>query len=329
MAAVKDTNDLRDYELIKVLGRGLMGKVQLAKDRRDNHYVAIKSIAKASVSSEKEVSQLWEERNILARMTSCPFLVHMEAAFQTPTHLIFVLEYHPGGDLAGILARHGTVSEPAALFYAAELALALRALHDMHVVYRDLKPENVLIGRDGHLVLTDFGLSRRTLTDPLLTVCGTADYLAPEVLEAAQGYDRAVDLWSLGVMVYEMVVGVPPYWDEHPAEMYRKIKEAASLRFPRHVSEPVRDLCRSLLKRTPRERLGYASMDDLERHPAFTSIDWMLIKAKQAKPPFLPVIANDVDVQYFDPQFTTMPPMFTPAFSSPDNVKAFYGFTFR
>lgn len=320
------------YELIKVLGRGLMGKVQLAKDKSDGHLVALKSINKSTIKNDKEVAQLWEERNILARRSESPFLVHMEAAFQTATHLVFVLEYHPGGDFAGILARQGVIPEPAAIFYTAEIALALKELRRLGVVYRDLKPENILIDKGGHLVLTDFGLSREgafePANNPLKTFCGTADYLAPEVITGLKtGYDHAVDLWSLGVMVYEMVIGMPPYWDEVALEMYKKIKEAGPIRFTAGISPPVKDFILRLLQKRPQDRLGYTNFDEVMTHPMFAGVDWSAVEAKQLTPPFIPVMSNDTDVQYFERQFTDLTPMLTPAIRM--DLRSFTGFTFH
>jgi serine/threonine protein kinase len=319
------------YELIKVLGRGLMGKVQLARDKTDGHLVALKSINKSSIKNDKEAAQLWEERNILAKRSSSPFLVHMEAAFQTPTHLVFVLQYHPGGDFAGILARQGVIPEQAAIFYTCEIVLALKELRRLGVVYRDLKPENILIDKSGHLVLTDFGLSREgvyeTANNPLKTFCGTADYLAPEVIMGVKdGYDHAVDLWSLGVMFYEMIIGMPPFWDEVTAEMYRKIKEAGPLRFTSCVSPTAIDFVLSLLQKQPEARLGYKSMDELISHQLFTQVDWQAVEEKRVTPPFVPVMGNETDVQYFERQFTDMTPMMTPAIRL--DLRSFAGFTF-
>lgn len=320
------------YELIKVLGRGLMGKVQLAKDKQDGHLVALKSINKSTIKNDKEVAQLWEERNILARRSESPFVVHMEAAFQTATHLVFVLEYHPGGDFAGILARQGVIPEPAAIFYTAEIVLALRELRRLGVVYRDLKPENILVDKTGHLVLTDFGLSREmayeTINNPLKTFCGTADYLAPEVITGVcSGYDHAVDLWSLGVMVYEMMIGMPPYWDEVALEMYKKIKEAGPLRFTASISSSAKDFIMKLLQKCPQDRLGYENFDAIMSHSMFDGTNWSAVESKQTKPPFVPVMSNHMDVQYFERQFTELTPMLTPAIRM--DLRSFNGFTFH
>lgn len=327
---------MEGYELIKVLGRGLMGKIQLARDNKsDGHLVALKSISKSSIKNEKEVKQLWEERNILAKRSCSPFLVHMEAAFQTSTHLVFVLEYHAGGDLAGVLARQGRISEVDTTFYTSELILALVELRRLGVVYRDLKPENVLFDVHGHIVLTDFGLSREgafeEAINPLKTFCGTADYLAPEILTSGMttGYDRGVDLWSLGVMVYEMVVGVPPYWDEFPLEMYKKIRAAEAVRFPSAISANMRTFIQSLLAKYPKNRLGYNDLNELVAHPLFDGVAWELVATKSLLPPYIPVIENETDVSHFERQFTDLAPMLTPTIPSAFDLKTFSGFTFR
>lgn len=236
-----------DFHPIKVIGRGSIGKVTLVQEKASGSYYALKSIRKQELPTERQKSLARQERDLLTSpilQSSSPFLGHLFASFQTSSHLYFLLEYHPGGDFATLLSIHYKLNEHAARFYAAELVLGLEALRNLQIVYRDLKPENVLLDRDGHLVLIDFGLSK-SLGDGqggiTKTFCGTAEYLAPEVL-LGHPYGFAVDLWSLGTMLFEMLTGTPPYWAESSAVMYGNIVGAAPIDFPQDMSSASVDL---------------------------------------------------------------------------------------
>ena len=199
-----------DYSFIRVIGEGCMGKVILARHKEDRKLYAIKVINKDWASKQREIEHTLSERNILASMgrDHPPFLIVMHHSFQTKTDLYFVLDYCPGGDLATQLTQRRTLPIADARFYAAEIIVGLSALHQRGVIYRDLKPENILIDRDGHVVLTDFGLSKQlSKSSTTLTFCGTAEYLAPETLCGVE-YTYAVDWFSLGSLIYEMLVGV-------------------------------------------------------------------------------------------------------------------------
>lgn len=201
-----------DFFPIKVIGKGSTGKVMLVQEKCSGVYYALKSIRKEELPTERQKQLARQERILLTEKIlklDSPFLTKLYASFQSPTHLFFLLEYHPGGDFATLLGQRFTLSEKITRFYAAEIVLGLEALHKAGIVYRDLKPENVLLGRDGHLVLVDFGLSKCLVdcnSDCTKTFCGTAEYLAPEVLIGSP-YGKSVDLWSLGTMIFEMLTG--------------------------------------------------------------------------------------------------------------------------
>ncbi|KAG8249086.1 Serine/threonine-protein kinase Sgk1 [Homalodisca vitripennis] len=213
-----------DFEFLHVIGKGSFGKVLLARHRHDNVYYAVKVLSKRLIVRQNEAQHIMSERNVLMKNLHHPFLVGLHFSFQTSDKLFFVLDYVNGGELFFHLQRERTFTEPRARFYAAEIASALGYLHSQGIIYRDLKPENLLLDSVGHVVLTDFGLSKEGLlaTDTTNTFCGTPEYLAPEVVRK-EAYDRSVDWWCLGAVLYEMLYGLPPFYSRNTAEMYAQI----------------------------------------------------------------------------------------------------------
>ncbi|KAI9277570.1 kinase-like domain-containing protein [Sporodiniella umbellata] len=203
---------LEDFDLIKVLGKGCIGKVLLVRSKKSNQLYALKTMQKKKILDQKELDHIQAERDITIRLRNQPFIVHLHHVFQSESALFFLLDYHPGGDLAAQLATRYSFPPETVRMYAAEIVQGLSVIHQHGIVYRDLKPENVLISESGHLVLADFGLSKMlTETDsegiPLTqTFCGTAEYLAPEIL-LGEPYTFVVDFWSLGTLLYEMLTG--------------------------------------------------------------------------------------------------------------------------
>ncbi|KAI8142993.1 kinase-like domain-containing protein [Fennellomyces sp. T-0311] len=301
-----------DYELLKVLGKGCMGKVLLVKSRMDKQLYALKAIQKDHVIQQKEVLHTRAERDILARLRDEPFLVRLYYAFQTPHHLFLVLDYYSGGDIATQMSKFTTFSEERTLFYAAEILHGLSTLHKHGIIYRDLKPENVLIGRHGHIVLTDFGLSKvfDVQADgdmPITrTFCGTAEYLAPEVL-MDEPYTYVVDYWSLGTLLYEMLAGVTPFWAETHMAMYRRVLDDP-LEFPPHFDAVTCDFLAGLLERDPCERLGWDGVESIQNHPFFGSIQWDDVANLKLTPPYIPDLSSETDLTNFDETFVNMTP---------------------
>jgi serine/threonine protein kinase len=248
---------LDDFVILKVIGRGVMGKVLLVRHKQTRKLYALKSIHKEWVLSHGQVQHAKSERAILTAFSdsifhvdeseeNSGFLIKLYASFQTSTELFYVMNFMVGGDLASILAKEGRLGEGRVKFLAAEIAVGLHLLHSKGVVYRDLKPENVLLDSRGHVVLTDFGLSKILAANPKTkTFCGTAEYLAPEILKGVE-YDQSVDWWSFGTMLYEMVTGITPYWSENAAFMYRKILYEPNLDFPPFMTPEACDIIRKV-----------------------------------------------------------------------------------
>ncbi|KAI0081670.1 kinase-like protein [Panus rudis PR-1116 ss-1] len=298
----------RDFEFLKLIGRGTFGKVFQVRKKDTKRIYAMKVLSKREIIAKKEVAHTIGERKILQRSLESPFLVGLKFSFQTETDLYLVTDFKSGGELFWHLQRETRFSEDRARFYIAELILALEHLHKYDIVYRDLKPENILLDATGHVALCDFGLSKPDLRSDELTntFCGTTEYLAPEVLLDEHGYSKLVDFWSLGVLLFEMCCGWSPFYAEDTQQMYKNIC-FGKIRFPKGViNEDGKQFVKGLLNRNPKHRLG-AQRDaaELKEHPFFKSIDWEALARKQVTPPFKPVVESDESVANFDPEFTT------------------------
>lgn len=298
----------KDFEIMKLIGKGTFGKVFQVRKRDTKRIYAMKMLSKKDIVAKKEIAHTIGERKILQRSLECPFLVGLKFSFQTEEYLFFITDYKSGGELFWHLQKEGRFTENRARFYVAELVLALEHLHKYNIVYRDLKPENILLDATGHVALCDFGLSKPDLGAGQLTntFCGTTEYLAPEVLLDDHGYSKLVDFWSLGVLLFEMCCGWSPFYSEDVQQMYKNIC-FGKIRFPRGViGEDGKQFVKGLLNRNPKHRLG-AERDaaELKEHPFFKSIDWTLLANKQITPPFKPVVESDESVANFDPLFTS------------------------
>lgn len=300
---------IESFDLLKVIGKGSFGKVMQVRKRDTSRIYALKIIRKAHIISRSEVTHTLAERTVLAKVNS-PFIVPLKFSFQSPDKLYLGLAFVNGGELFHHLQNEGRFSEERARFYTAELFCALEHLHDFNVIYRDLKPENILLDYTGHIALCDFGLCKLNMGDKETThtFCGTPEYLAPELL-LGQGYTKSVDWWTLGVLLYEMLTGLPPFYSEDVNEMYRKILHDP-LTFPPDVQPDARDLLTRLLHRDPSQRLGYGphGAAEIKSHPFFTKhIDWAQLLAKKVQPPYKPGVQSAFDTSNFDPEFTSEP----------------------
>ena len=313
---------LDDFFLLKLIGKGNFGKVMLAQHKTDSKVYAIKVISKATVrqksgkkSNPHDFDHIMTERNVLIRSVRHPFLIGLKWAFQTREKLYFVTDYVNGGELFFHLQRERRFSELRARFYAAEITSALAYLHaEVDVVYRDLKPENILLDSEGHIKLTDFGLAKENFVQcnrgRTQTFCGTPEYLAPEVIRK-EPYGFPVDWWCLGSVLYEMLVGLPPFYSNDTQEMYDKILNE-KLRFPPYVGIRARSAICGLLHRSPYFRLGTgqnntSNPDAVKSHPFFEGIDWDKLYRREYQPPFIPTVSHLYDLRNIDPQFVNEP----------------------
>ncbi|GMF44175.1 unnamed protein product [Phytophthora fragariaefolia] len=310
---------LQDFKMIQVIGRGSFGKVVLVGHKTTKKLYAMKILSKENIVKRKQVEHTRTERRVLG-CTRYPFIVGLHYAFQTAQRLYFVLDYCPGGELFYHLSRMKKLPEHMACFYAAEITLALEHLHGLGVVYRDLKPENILLTKDGHIKLADFGLAKEGIRDGVNgtnSLCGTPEYLPPEILDRL-GHGTAVDWWNLGMVLYEMLTGLPPWYTNDRKKLFERLR-SARLHFPPYVSRRAEALIRQLLNRNPAERLGSKGAHQVKNHLFFESIDWAKLVKKQVTPPFRPCHSamNDGEAPLnFEAEFTRLP------LPSADNVVA-------
>ncbi|EGB10420.1 hypothetical protein AURANDRAFT_36757 [Aureococcus anophagefferens] len=298
-----------DFKTIRVIGKGSFGKVFLVRHVRAGTIFAMKVLKKENIVKRNQVEHTKTERSVLAYVRH-PFVVGLHSAFQTAEKLFFVLDYCAGGELFCHLQKLGKFAEPRARFYTAELVLALAHVHALGVVYRDLKPENVLLDARGHVRLTDFGLSKEGVTAHAKgahSFCGTPEYLAPEIL-ARRGHGRAVDWWSLGALLYEMLTGLPPFYSRDREKLFEGIK-SGDLSYPAYLSGDARGLLAALLHRDPAERLGSGpgDADEIKAHAFFARVDWDALLDGAVAPPWQPQVVGSLDTSQFDREFTSLP----------------------
>uniref|UniRef100_A0A8L8Q514 non-specific serine/threonine protein kinase n=1 Tax=Heligmosomoides polygyrus TaxID=6339 RepID=A0A8L8Q514_HELPZ len=302
-----------DFEFLKVLGKGTFGKVILCKEKRTSKLYAIKILKKEVIIAREEVTHTLTENRVLQRCKH-PFLTQLTYSFQTTHHLCFVMEFANGGELFTHLQKSGTFSEARSRFYGAEIVLALGYLHSLSIVYRDMKLENLLLDKDGHIKIADFGLCKEEISfgDKTSTFCGTPEYLAPEVLED-NDYGRSVDWWGVGVVMYEMMCGRLPFYSRDHQKLFELIM-ASELRFPSKLSTEAKQLLAGLLFKDPTQRLGGGPDDALEvcQQPFFKPIDWEKLYRKEIEPPYKPSVQSETDTSYFDKEFTSAPVQLTP-----------------
>jgi len=304
---------MEDFEMLKVLGKGTFGKVVMCRDKETGEIMAMKILKKDVIVAKDEIAHTLTENRVL-QLTKHPFLTSLNYSFQTHDRLCFVMEYVNGGELFFHLSRERVFSEERTRFYGAEITLAIHYLHEMGIVYRDLKLENLLLDSQGHIKVTDFGLCKEEITygATTRTFCGTPEYLAPEVLED-NDYGRAVDWWGVGVVMYEMMCGRLPFYSRDHEVLFELIL-VEEIKFPARLSDVAKSLLSGLLTKDPDKRLGGGQGDaeEVKKHVFFEPINWDDLYNRQVEPPFKPEIKDATDVSYFDTDFTSENPDLTP-----------------
>ncbi|XP_011342558.1 microtubule-associated serine/threonine-protein kinase 3 isoform X2 [Ooceraea biroi] len=305
-----------DYEVLKLISNGAYGAVYLVKEKTARQRFAMKKINKNNLMLRNQVEQVFAERDIMS-FTDNPFVVSMYCSFETKKHLCLVMEYVEGGDCANLLKNIGPLPPDMARFYFAETVLAVEYLHSYGIVHRDLKPDNLLITALGHIKLTDFGLSKMGLMSLATNlyegyidrdtrqfsdkqVFGTPEYIAPEVI-LRQGYGKPVDWWSMGIILYEFLIGCVPFFGETPEELFAHTVND-DIEWPDEDDWPVqpeaKDIITALLHQSPRDRLGTGGSHEVKEHPYFYGVNWNSLLRQKAE--FVPQLVNDEDTSYFD-----------------------------
>jgi len=303
-----------DFDILKVIGRGGFGKVFMVTFRFSKEIFAMKVLRKDFLIEMNAAINTRAERDIL-RNVSHPFIVKLHYAFQDESRLYLVMDFVNGGQLFFHLREH-TFSEDLARFYTAELVLALEHLHNMDIIHRDLKPENILLDSEGHVVLTDFGFAKANIRDGSATqsFCGSIEYMAPEMVKGIS-YGKGVDWWSVGILLYDMITGSPPFQSKSRGELQQLILRQR-IRFPPHVSPEAESLINGLCTRDPCHRLGSGpnGIQEIKAHNFFREIDWEQILMKEVPPPFRPRVPKGrMDTSNFDEEYLNETPKDSPA----------------
>ncbi|CCK72210.1 putative protein kinase YPK3 KNAG_0J01290 [Huiozyma naganishii CBS 8797] len=379
-----NSRNLQDFQPVRVLGKGAYGKVILVKDQKSNKLFAMKQLKKAEIlineqeikddakedkPDNKNIERTFAEKTILSELEH-PNIVKLFYSFHDVSKLYLILQYVPGGELFFHLKEHGTLDEDTVSFYAAEISCALKFLHDKGIVYRDLKPENCLLNDRGHLVLTDFGLSKKSLEDndmsnqvddvfTLHSIIGTPEYAAPEILQGLP-YNKNCDWYSLGCLLFDMLVGKPPYTGTNHKVIINKIqKDKNGPKIPYYLSEGMKDMLNWLLKKDKlkrwqvdkywaetredsrqgkgkKKKVGKQRELKYQSHFIFRKIDWKLMESGDLQHttlgPIVPLITDWELAENFDSEFTSMSyddgyTMEIPARNSKDDL--FKGFSYK
>eukprot|EP00039_Didymoeca_costata_P019199 m.336602 g.336602 ORF g.336602 m.336602 type:complete len:580 (+) comp17906_c0_seq1:216-1955(+) len=329
----EETVKPEDFTYLKVLGKGSFGKVMMAEHNKSKKVYAIKVLKKDVLIEDNDLECALTEKNVLAKTCNHPYLTALHSCFQTDDRLFYVMEMITGGDLLFHIQKVRRFPEERARFYTGEIVLGLEYLHKQGILYRDLKLDNVMLDGAGHIKIADFGMCKENIvgTHKAYTFCGTPDYLAPEIL-MEQPYDSSVDWWALGVLIYEMTVGQPPFIGKTEEDLFVAIIKKRVL-FPKWISEECKNMINGFTHKPIEGRLGCGPLGiaDIKSHPWLASLDWEKLEKRELEPPFKPDVKGEKDHGNFDADFTAEPPTLTPA--DPARIEAidqreFEGFSF-
>ena len=328
----REKQTIRDYESIAIIGRGAFGEVHVCRHKLTGEIVAIKKIKKEVLYLKNQVIHIRNEQIFMSKVKS-PWIVELKASFQDDDYLYLIMEYLPGGDLMNLFIKKDILTEDEARFYIAELILAIESIHKLDCIHRDIKPDNILIDKTGHIKLSDFGLAKISEKlfekesnnsfvynnsnennvnkhEKIYSCVGTAYYVAPEVLSKV-GYGPEIDWWSVGVIFFEMLAGYAPFCSKETSEVCHKILNWKKyLKFPSKIkiSREAEDLIAKLINNS-NIRLGINGAEEIKSHPFFKDLNWENIH--NLKAPFIPELKNKYDTHYFD-NYEVIEPFYPP-----------------
>ena len=337
---IREKLTIQDYESLNIIGRGAFGEVHVCRNKKTNEIVAIKKIKKSVLFQKNQIKHTRDEQDFLSKIKS-NWIVELKCSFQEGDYLYLIMEYLPGGDLMNLLMIKDILKEEEAKFYLCEMVLAIEAIHNLDCIHRDIKPDNILIDKYGHIKLSDFGLAK--IADNIFkediynykgnkhsrnySCVGTAYYVAPEVLNKS-GYGKEIDWWSLGVIFYEMLIGYAPFCSKHTNEVcYKVLHYQNYLQFPNKIkiSNLAKDLIYKLITDSDL-RLGKNGSEEIKSHPFFKGINWK--KIREMRPPFIPNLKNDYDVKYFE-KFEEIEPFYPVNQFRKRKDAEFIGYTYK
>lgn len=296
-ALSKSTAKLSDFELVRTLGSGTFGRVMLVRylPSEQRPYYAMKIMAKRRVMRSNHVRHAVTERKILSAI-KFPFLVNYMYHFKDNANVFLVMEYVAGGDMFTHLRKLQKFDEELAKFYAAQVVLAFEYLHFVGIIFRDLKPENIMIDRTGFIKITDFGFAKKIDDKRTDTMCGTPEYYAPEMVKN-HSYSFSVDWWTLGVLIFEMTDGRPPFRSSNVLKLFQLIL-MNSIEFPAFFSSTLKSIIQNLTKSERTKRLNSAKM--VKAHRFFEQVDWMGMYKRRVTPPYMPSVYSESDTHNFE-----------------------------
>jgi serine/threonine protein kinase len=306
--------NLNDFELLQTVGIGSFGRVRLCRHKKNSRVYVMKILKKAEIIKQKQVDHVYSEYNILSILNH-PFIVELKGVnVQHPQYLYLILEYVPGGELFTLLRNNTNFPVEQAKFYTAHIITIFEYLHSKNIIYRDLKPENILINKNGYLKLTDFGFAKVINNNKTYTLCGTPEYLAPEII-LNKGHGKPVDWWTMGILLYEMLVGIDPFSDDDPMMIYQKIIKG-KIRFPNTIDKNAKSLIKHLLIADTTKRFGCLKngVKDIVNHRFFNGFDWRSFVFIKMEAPYIPPIKKNDDTSNFgdypdsDDEVAALPP---------------------
>ena len=300
---MSDKNKLKinisDYEKLETVGLGSFGRVRLCRNIKTNKIYVLKILKKSEIIRLKQTDHIYSEYHILAFLNH-PFIIQlMGVNFDDPKYLYFLLEYIPGGELFTLLRKKKMFPLEQAKFYIAHIITIFEYIHSKNIIYRDLKPENILITKSGYLKLTDFGFAKYLDNDKTYTLCGTPEYLAPEII-LNKGHGKPVDWWTMGILLYEMLIGIDPFSDDDPMAIYQKIVKG-KIHFPKDIDKNAKSLIKHLLNGDTTKRFGCLKngVKDIATHRFFDKFNWRNFVYRKMAPPYIPKIGSSNDTSNF------------------------------